>query len=183
MDNALKDLVLILWVAAVGSNLVLAQGLGLRWFSPAERRPEGVVREGAAWAVMIFLAAFGAAWLNLYINGETARLGASLAASFILCALGRTRFSCARREAAPVLLFAAAMIVMLEDMPPAEAACYGFGAGCGVLLATVLAAGISERLDFTAVPKVFKSAPVFFISLGIISLVFHSFRELSKMHY
>jgi len=186
MSETAKELFFVLLGAMLGGNLVLAQGFGLRTFSFQERSPGKILREGAGLAGMIFLSVLAAVSAEHYLpegwNPGWANAGVALGASLLVFGLGSVRSFPAKGGTTPVLLFAAAMIALLEELGPAEAACYGLGAGFGAAAATALLAGISERLDFSVVPRFFKSAPVYFIALGILSLVFHYFRELTKMH-
>ncbi|HMD67425.1 MAG TPA: Rnf-Nqr domain containing protein [Chitinivibrionales bacterium] len=58
----------------------------------------------------------------------------------------------------------------------------GFATGIGFSLATVLAASIRQRLEFSAVPKPLKGLPVTFLSVGLLSLAFMGFCNLHLFH-
>jgi len=183
----MKELLLIFGVAALGSNLVFICGLGLRYFSPSERTPRGVFAEAVFLWLMIAAAALLSAGLDALTPawwetacGKTAFL---LFGSFLIYQAGARFFSLRRFEAGAVLLFAAALVAGFSGMSFFEQVSYGLGAGAGAAMAWGLMAGISERLDFSRVPKFLKTAPVFFIALGLLNLVFHYFEGLSKMCY
>ena len=183
----MKELLPVFGVAALGSNLVFICGLGLRYFSPSDRASRGVFAEAVFLWLMIAAAALLSAGLDAFTParwetayGKTAFL---LSGSFLIYQAGARFFSFRRFEAGAVLLFAAALVTGFVEMSFFEQAGYGLGAGAGAAMAWGLMAGISERLDFSRVPKFLKTAPVFFIALGILNLVFHYFEGLSKMCY
>jgi len=53
-----------------------------------------------------------------------------------------------------------------------QSAIYGASAGIGFLLATVIFAGIRERLDLNDVPKYFKGLPIALITAAFLSMAF-----------
>ncbi|MDD2262267.1 MAG: electron transport complex subunit RsxA [Clostridia bacterium] len=55
---------------------------------------------------------------------------------------------------------------------------YGASAGIGFLLATVIFAGIRERLDLNDVPKYFKGLPIALITAAFLSMAFLGFKGI-----
>ncbi|MDD3093776.1 MAG: electron transport complex subunit RsxA [Clostridia bacterium] len=59
-----------------------------------------------------------------------------------------------------------------------QSAIYGASAGIGFLLATVIFAGIRERLDLNDVPKYFKGLPIALITAAFLSMAFLGFKGI-----
>lgn len=59
-----------------------------------------------------------------------------------------------------------------------QSAIYGASAGIGFLLATVIFAGIRERLDLSDVPKYFKGLPIALITAAFLSMAFLGFKGI-----
>ncbi|HNV86448.1 MAG TPA: hypothetical protein PKL97_05730 [Candidatus Omnitrophota bacterium] len=181
----MTELLLVFAVGALGGNLVFSGGLGLRYFLPSERTPGAVFAQACLLGTLIALAALFSAGLDIYAPAQWKaayyRTAVLLCGSFLIYKAGG-HFSPLRRfDAGPALLFAAALVTGTGEMPFPEKVFYGIGTGAGAAIAWILSAGLAERLDFNRAPKPLKSAPIFFIAVGLLTLAFHYFAGLSKM--
>lgn len=59
-----------------------------------------------------------------------------------------------------------------------QSALYGASAGAGFMLATIIFAGIRERLDLNDVPKYFKGLPIALITAAFLSMAFTGFKGI-----
>ncbi len=59
-----------------------------------------------------------------------------------------------------------------------QSALYGASAGVGFMLATIIFAGIRERLDLNDVPKYFKGLPIALITAAFLSMAFTGFKGI-----
>lgn len=60
----------------------------------------------------------------------------------------------------------------------AQSIAFGFGSGLGFMLALIIMASIREKLELAEIPKIFKGAPIAFITSGMIALAFTGFSGL-----
>jgi len=59
-----------------------------------------------------------------------------------------------------------------------QSALYGAAGGVGFMLATIIFAGIRERLDMNDVPKYFKGLPIALITAAFLSMAFTGFKGM-----
>ncbi|HOD92775.1 MAG TPA: electron transport complex subunit RsxA [Clostridia bacterium] len=59
-----------------------------------------------------------------------------------------------------------------------QSALYGASAGAGFMLATLIFAGIRERLDLNDIPKYFKGLPIALITAAFLSMAFTGFKGI-----
>ena len=64
---------------------------------------------------------------------------------------------------------------ILEGLSFGQAMIHSLGGGLGFLLAMVVFAGVSEKIDSHYVPKAFRGLPVSLVAAGIISLALFAF--------
>ncbi len=71
-----------------------------------------------------------------------------------------------------------ALINVQEDYNLWQSTLYGASAGVGFMLATIIFAGIRERLDSSDIPKFFKGLPIALITAAFLSLAFSGFKGI-----
>ena len=75
-------------------------------------------------------------------------------------------------------ILAVTLDVIVEGYSFLQALTYSAGSALGFMLSLVLLAGLRERVDAAPVPKLFRGAPILFITAALLSMAFSGFASL-----
>lgn len=199
----MTQLFLIAVGAALVSNVVLSQFLGLCPFLGVSKKVETAVGMGAA---VIFVITLASAVTNLIYGAfldpkGPLCLALGLDLSFlqtivfilVIAALVQfvemflRRYMVALYESLGVYLplittncavLGVALNNVLFGYNLLEAIIYGLGISVGFLLAIVMLAGIREKIEFNDIPNSFKGSPIVLITSGLMAIAFFGFSGL-----
>ncbi len=188
----MPDLFVLFAGAALVSNFVLVQLLGLCPFMGTSSRMETAVPLGIATVCVIAVSTLVSNTLNQYVlvplNVEFLRIITFIVVIAAVVQLIERYI----RFASPLLhqllglylpLITSNCAVMgvaltVADLPLAEALAVGVGAGIGFSLVLVLFSGLRVSLDHSSIPKAFQGAPIALITVGMIALAFTGFKGM-----
>lgn len=186
------ELLLLLGGAALVNNFVLVQLLGLCPIMGVSNRWETALPMGLATIFVITLATLGTHLLNRFILVplEIEYLRIVVYITVIAAAVQATdryvRFVSTFLHQIlgiylPLIASNCAILAVtltVADLPVGDALVFGVGAGIGFTIVLVVFAGLRSRIHLDSVPRIFKGAPIAFITAGIMALGFYGFKGL-----
>ena len=182
----------VLLAAAIVNNFVLVQFLGLCPFTGTSKRLETAIPLALATCFVISVAVVLTHVLQSYVL-KPLDLGYLRLVVFIL-AIATTVQLTERyvKLTNPVLhqllgiylplitsnCAILGVVLIVAEMPFAEAVMTGLGAALGFTLVLVIFASLRERLERKAIPESFRGTPIAFVTAGILALAFTGFKGI-----
>lgn len=158
---------------------LLATGLGLGSFPEGPDKLKTVCREGlgTVWVMVISVSLSG--FLDFYglqlMLPPVARAVIFLLLAYLVLKIASVYGKIKCPEAVLPFALAVTLLVREEEMFALETAGYALGAALGTGLVLFLGAAVMERLDFSPVSRDYRIVPLFFVVLGLLSLIFRVF--------
>ncbi len=175
----MREFWILLVQAALMGNILLATGLGLGSFPQGPDKLKTVCREAGAAAWVLVISVSLSRFLDFYgfqfMLPSALRTTVFLLLAYLVLKITAVYGKIKCHEAVLPLALAVTLWVREEEMFPLETAGYALGAALGAGLVLVLGASVMERLDFSPAFRDFRAVPVFFVVLGILSLIFRGF--------
>ncbi|MXZ43889.1 MAG: electron transport complex subunit RsxA [Gammaproteobacteria bacterium] len=186
------DLVTILGGAALVNNFVLVQLLGLCPFMGVSNRLATALPMGIATTFVITISTLLTNLLNKYLlipyNIEFLRL-----VLFITVIAGVVQLTERYIKYTSKLLHQVlgiylplitsncailGVVLTVADLSLLQSLAVGAGSAIGFTLVLVLFSGLRARLDEQSIPRVFRGAPIAFITVGMLALAFLGFKGM-----
>ncbi|MCY4143675.1 MAG: electron transport complex subunit RsxA [Gammaproteobacteria bacterium] len=188
----MTDLFVLFVGAALVSNFVLVQLLGLCPFMGTSNRMETAVPMGIATICVITISTVVSNALNQFVLVPLDLEFLRIITFIVVIAAVVQLVERYVRFASPLLhqllglylpLITSNCAVLgvalsVADLPLANALAVGVGAGVGFCLVLVLFAGLRVNLNHSSVPQAFQGAPIALITVGLIALAFAGFRGI-----
>lgn len=190
----MKEMLMIVFGAALVENVVLSQFLGLCPFLGVSKKIKTAASMGAA---VIFVITLSSAVTSLIYNYillptkleflETIVFILVIAALVQLVEMFLKKSSPALYDALGVYLplittncavLGVALINVQEGYGVWKSICNGFGTALGFTISIVIMAGIRERLEGADIPESFQGTPIVLVTAGLMSMAFIGFAGL-----
>lgn len=186
------ELVTLLFGAALVNNFVLVNFLGLCPFMGTSRRLETALPMSLATCFVILLATLITHTINTWVLGSF-ELGYLKIVTFIVVIAGVVQVTERYvRSASPLLhqmlgiylplitsnCAVLGVVLMVADLPLAQAIFVSIGAAIGFSVVLVLFAGLRARMQHESIPKAFRGSPIALITVGLMALAFTGFKGL-----
>jgi len=176
MAETVADLFSGIITGAVLSNLLLALGLGAGVLESGRIRLEHGEEEALAgfFAMLLglsFCYVVDHALRSTGLEGPW-RVPVFTMICYIACRSMRYGGYRPAKETVLTATLAGAFYLSHKQAGLYEALGFTLGSALGISVIWMLLVGIMERLELSRVPKNFKGAPIFFVSLGVLSLIF-----------
>jgi Na+-translocating ferredoxin:NAD+ oxidoreductase RnfA subunit len=114
--------------------------------------------------------------LEAKFDARSLRAPVVLVAAFLITKAAEKFGKLPYRDTLIVAAAAGSLLAMEGRLLPGGWMGFALGIGLGTAFVGTLAAGIMERLDLSSVPQGFRGAPVFFVSLSLLALVWGGFQ-------
>lgn len=179
--------------AMLANNFVFSQLLGLRPFLGSSGKLSAAALMGACVTLAMGLASAACWLLNRFVLEKFGlndlRIGAFVLVILLLLGLAELLLRrtpalraslgvCLPQAAVNSAVLGAVLLNVRNGGGFAESLAYGIAGGLGVLLASVLMAGIRERLTFAEAPESFRGFPLALVAAGLVALAFQGFSGL-----
>ena len=195
----MTDILVLVLQAALAANILLAAGLGLGSFPEGPARLKKVGLEAGAGILVVVAAVSLARAADFYqlqfLLPRSFRILVFFLFAYLLLKAAAIYGKMSVHESILPLALAVSVWVREDEMFAPEAAGYALGVGLGVWLVLSLAASVMERLDFQAArqgqpaqaadgglsklaSQDHRIVPLFFVVLGVLSLVFKTFAAI-----
>ncbi len=190
----MKELILIFISAALVSNVVLSQFLGLCPFIGVSKKIKTSVGMGVA---VVFVITIASACVSLIYNYilipadltylQTIVFILVIAALVQFVEMVIKKYSPALYDALGVYLplittncavLGVALINAQKSYGFVTSIVNGLGTGVGFLIAIVIMAGIRERMEYNDIPESFKGMPIVLVTAGLMAIAFMGFSGL-----
>ena len=192
----MKELLLVLVGAALVNNVVLSQFLGICPFLGVSKRTQTAAGMGAAVIFVITISSactYGIYQLILVPAGleymQTIVFIMVIAALVQLVEMLLKKKMPSLYQALGVYLplittncavLGVAINNITKEYNFITSVVNGFGTAAGFLIASVIMAGIRERIEYNPVPKSFKGSPIVLITAGLMAIAFFGFSGIIK---
>ena len=193
------EILMIMIGAILAENFVFTRFLGIYPFLAVSEKPSAVITSGVAMTFVMTISA-AATWIiyhKLLVTYELEYLR-TLAFALIIAALVQLIELSIKKYFAglyktigtylPLIamncaVFGAAFINIDSEYSFVNAVLFGLFAAIGFVFATVIFAGVRERLYFSEPPEAFKGIPIALVTAGLIAMAFAGFQniEISKI--
>ncbi len=190
----MKELILIFIGAALVSNVVLSQFLGLCSFVGVSKKVKTATGMGFAVIFVITIAsAFASVIYNYILKPANLEYLQTIVFILVIAALVQfvemviKKYSRSLYDALGVYLalittncavLGVALINVQKSYGLVESIVNGLGTGVGYLVAIVIIAGIRERIEYNDIPESFKGMPIVLITSGLMAIAFMGFSGL-----
>jgi electron transport complex protein RnfA len=190
----MKELILIFIGAALVSNVVLSQFLGLCSFVGVSKKVKTASGMGFAVIFVITIAsAFASVIYNYILKPANLEYLQTIVFILVIAALVQfvemviKKYSRSLYDALGVYLalittncavLGVALINVQKSYGLIESIVNGLGTGVGYLVAIVIIAGIRERMEYNDIPESFKGMPIVLITSGLMAIAFMGFSGL-----
>lgn len=178
------------------NNYIFSRFLGLCPFFGVSNKLETVYGMGAA-VVFVMTLASAITWPLQHLLLEPLGLGYLQTVAFILviAALVQTVEMVIQRVSPPLYaalgiylpllttncaVLGAALLNITQDYSFMASVVNGFACGLGWTLATVLFAGVRERIEGLHIPEAMRGMPIAFVAAGLMALAFMGFQGLLR---
>ena len=190
MDYVLS-LILIIIVAIIVNNVVLAQFLGICPFLGVSKKVDTASGMGMAVTAVLVVATIVTYLLQVYVlNAFGLEYLQTIAFILVIAALVQM-IEIILKKTMPALyqalgvflplittnccILGVTILVIQKDYDLLEGIVYALSTGIGFLLAMVLFAGLREQLDLLDVPKAFRGVPIALVTAGLLAMAFMGF--------
>ena len=190
MDYVL-NLILIIIVAILVNNVVLAQFLGICPFLGVSKKVDTASGMGMAVTAVLVVATIVTYLIQVYVlNAFGLEYLQTIAFILVIAALVQM-IEIILKKTMPALyqalgvflplittnccILGVAILVIQKDYDLLEGVVYALSTGLGFLLAMVLFAGLREQLDLADVPKAFRGVPIALVTAGLLAMAFMGF--------
>lgn len=187
----MKELILLIISAAIVNNVVLSQFLGLCPFLGVSKKVETAGGMGAA---VIFVITIASLVTSLIYKFILATLGLTYLQTivFILVIAALVQFvEMFLKKSMPALYESLGVYLPLITTNCAvlgvalnsvqygynilQSVVYGFGISVGFTIATVILAGIREKMEYNDIPESWQGMPIVMVTAGLMSIAFFGF--------
>ena len=183
----MSNILLLMFTALIADNIVFSRGIGSDSADVASESSASAIKHGVILTVVMTVSALTAALLREFVI-EPYSLGymkclfyviilvlfsgvVTYSAGNIFAAIGKDRNA---YGGSIITNFAALGVLFVLDSMGADrvtSVFYALFSGVGFTLASLIFAGIKERLAFSNVPKCMRGLPIMLVSAGIIALI------------
>lgn len=182
MERGVIDTLVLILQAGLAANILLTAGLGLGSFPEGPAKFKKVCLEAGGGILVVVAAVSLARFADFYqlqfLLPRSFRIFVFFIIAYLFLKAAAIYGKMSVHESILPLTLAVSVWVREDEMFAFEAAGYALGAVLGAGLVLALAAAVMERLDFAPVSKDYRIVPLFFASLGILSLVFRAFSAI-----
>ena len=187
----MKELILLIFSAAIVNNVVLSQFLGLCPFLGVSKKVETAGGMGAA---VIFVITIASLVTSLIYKFILATLGLTYLQTivFILVIAALVQFvEMFLKKSMPALYESLGVYLPLITTNCAvlgvalnsvqygynilQSVVYGFGISVGFTIAIVILAGIREKMEYNDIPESWQGMPIVMVTAGLMSIAFFGF--------
>ncbi|MGM5482630.1 MAG: electron transport complex protein RnfA [Nanobdellota archaeon] len=191
----MSDIFFIIISAIFVNNVVLMKFLGMCPFFGVSKNLKPAIGMSSAVTVVMTIASF-ATWLCYRLVLEPLGMGylKIIIFIFVIASLVQLVELIIKRYSKPLYkslgiylplittncaVLGVAFLNITNEYSLINSVIYGFSSGIGFTIALLIMSGIREKLELSDVPKAMRGVPIAFISAGLISLAFLSFKTFT----